>query len=496
MSFSPQGRYLLVRAQENFKNDLCSLRKSSNLWGAVICDLQEGRTTAATLISESPVSMGLDDDFLHTYRLTRDGAVESTTYALPGLTLATRQYLTFIPAGCRCSSCGKELDSHCNVSIVEHEEGIMAILGHTALGLGRALISNEVCQPLMIRITTPPVELKIEGVRESVFAISSIRLFPTILDDSGEIIQGVFTPQDDPRKTCVKNKMVECFCNACSLESVTLDGQTQKTWIPQTQTNISDFELPSGLAVPPEQIEELHLLSEKAALKDTCIFENSRAMVQESVDRMKIVLGDEGFPWDTWAEFKEAMEEIKEVFDHEEYMKRLFEPGNCGAGARIPLFIYTFHFGGRKEGNDFHWSSATTTGWLEEDLEWYYERFFGGSFDGARRWYEFPAYFSLGLRMEKLQQDQTAKGKRFRKYFGEGVDKQGKILDIELPKKGKDVFERDGMKFGDDMKPMVPGLILKDVFESMSDLVPGLGKVFEQRLHTMLNQSLIEDLME
>lgn len=36
------------------------------------------------------------------------------------------------------------------------------------------------------------------------------------------------------------------------------------------------------------------------------------------------------------------------------------------------------------------------------------------------------------------------------------------------------------------------GFVMKNVFDSMSDLVPGLGKIFEQRLHTMLNESMME----
>ena len=52
------------------------------------------------------------------------------------------------------------------------------------------------------------------------------------------------------------------------------------------------------------------------------------------------------------------------------------------------------------------------------------------------------------------------------------------------------------MKFDDELKPMVTGLIMKDIFESMSDLVPGLGQIFEQRMHTMSSQSMIENLMD
>ncbi|PVH72339.1 hypothetical protein DL98DRAFT_610936 [Cadophora sp. DSE1049] len=496
--FSTDGRYVLVQAQENFKNDLMSLQRSRNLWGVILCDLQEGTTIGAALVSDSPVSVDTRDEILCTYRLTRNGAVESTTYTLPGLILTQRQYLTFIPDGCCCSTCGQGFDSQCKVSVVEHEGGVLAILGHTTVGLGRASMNNEVCQPLMIRITTPPVELNVNGIREAVLAIGSKRLFPAVLDDKGQILDNAFSLRaDDPRKVCVEAQEADCYCEKCLLEAMKQDNPLDITWIPQMEAKISDFKLPSGLAVPPEQVEDLHRLSEKAGIKDTCIWEHSDQSARDSIERMKVVLGDESFPWDSWAEFKEAMEDIKDDFDLEKYMNHMFEPGNCGSGCKIPLFVHTFSFDDSNELNDFHWSSATTTGWLEEDLVWYYERFFNGSFEGARCWYEFPAYKALGAKMDMLKQDKTAKGKRFRRYFGSRTDKQGKMLESGLPdKNGEDVFEKDGMKFDDELKPMVTGLIMKDIFESMSDLVPGLGRVFEQRMHTMFSQSMIENLMD
>ncbi|KAK0130235.1 hypothetical protein ONS96_000758 [Cadophora gregata f. sp. sojae] len=498
ISFSNDGRYVLVQAQESFKNDLMSLQRSKNLWGVILCDLQEGATVGATLVSDSPVSVDVRDGVLCTYRLTRDGAVESTTYTLPGLSLTQRQYLTFIPDGCCCSTCGQGFDSQCEVSVVDQEGGVLAILGHTRVGLGRAPINDEICQPLMIRITTPPVELNIHTIREAVFVIGSKRLFPALLDNQGQILDSAFSSRaDDMRKSCVKAQEDDCYCEKCLLEAMTQDSPQDITWIPQMESKISDFKLPSGLAVPPEQIEHLHRLSENSGVKDTSIWQYSTQSGQDSIERWKGILGDETFPWDSWGQFKEAMDDIKDDFDLEAYMKHMFEPGNCGTGCKVPLFVHTFSFGASNEPKDFHWSSSTTTGWLEEDLVWYYERFFDGNFEGARFWYEFPAYKALGLKMDKLRQDKTAKGKRFRKYFGSSANKQDKALEPELSNKDAEAsFEVNGVPLDDVLKPVVPGLIMKDLFDSMSDLVPGLGKVFEQRLHTMLSQSMIENLMD
>ncbi|OBT83698.1 hypothetical protein VE02_07572 [Pseudogymnoascus sp. 03VT05] len=243
--------------------------------------------------------------------------------------------------------------------------------------------------------------------------------------------------------------------------------------------------------MPPEQMEEIHRLAELNEVKKMSVCKESEVVSRTSIDDMKLVFGEENFPWDSWIEFREAMEEIKEIFNHREYMKRLFEPGHSGIGCQIPVFVYTFYFGESNEDSSFHWSSATATGWLEEDLGWYYERFFAGDFIRARRWYPFPAYQTLEKKVHELGEDQNAKGKRFRKYFWPKRDEEGKLFEIEPPaiKGNNEVGSIDFKEMG----PFGGGFIVKDIFESLSDLVPGLGKLFERRLDAMLNQSLIRD---
>lgn len=463
-----------------------------HLWSVVVCDLQDGRSIGATLGSESNVTMDLEDDILHTYRLTRDGAVEDTAYSLPSLALTERQYLTFIPAGCRCPTCGKSLNSQCFVSVMEYEGVKTAVLGHTMVGIGKTTAIKETCQPLIVRITTPPVELNIEGTYEAVFSVGSVRLFPKVIDEQGGLIEDAF----ESHRTCTKEEDPHCSCTLCLSERQCDTEALKPTRITQMVRRITDFKLPSGLAVPPEQMEELHRLAELDGAKKMSIQEESEisSSSRDSIVTMKRIFGDETFPWDSWTEFRETMEEVKEEFDHGAYMKSMFEPGNSGIGCQLPVCVYTFYFGESNEDSSFHWSSATATGWLEEDLDWYYERFFGGVFIGARRWYKFSAYQTLDKKMHELSEDQTAKGKRFRKYFSPGRDEAGQLLEIELP----DIQDKDGLRSNDlkldkEMRPFMRGLIMKDVFNSLSDLVPGLGKVFQQRLHTMLNRSLIGD---
>ncbi|OBT69193.1 hypothetical protein VE03_01933 [Pseudogymnoascus sp. 23342-1-I1] len=495
IKFSRDGRYVLIQARESFKNNFMSLKRSTSLWSVVVCDLQEGRSIGATLRSENNVTMDLEDNMLHTYRLTRDGAVEDTAYSLPSLALTGRQYLTFIPAGCRCPTCGKSLNSQCFVSVIEYEGVKTAVLGHTMAGVGKTTAVKETCRPLIVRITTPPIELNIEGIHEAVFSRGSVRLFPKVIDEQGGLIEDAFESQ----RTCTKEADSDCICALCLSERQCESEALEPTRITQMVRKITDFKLPSGLAVPPEQMEEVHRLAELGAAKKMSIHKESEisATAKDSVENMKRMFGEETFPWDSWVEFRETMEEVKEEFDHRAHMKRMFEPGNSGIGCQIPVSVYTLYFGEGNEDSSFHWSSAAGTGWLEEDLEWYYERFFGGDFKGARRWYLFPAYNTLGKKMDELNEDQTAKGRRFRKYFLPKRDEAGKVLEIEPPDV-EDQYEigSNSVKLEKELRPMVGGLVMKDFYDSISDLVPGLGKIFEQRLHAMLNETMMGAMEE
>lgn len=330
------------------------------------------------------------------------------------------------------------------MSVIEYEGVKTAVLGHTLAGIGKTTATKETCQPLIVRITTPPIELNIEGVYEAVFSRVSVRLFPNVIDEQGGLIEDAL----EQHRACSKEADSHCTYTLCLSERQCDTEGLEPTRVTQMVRKITDFKLPSGLAVPPEQMEELHRLAELDAARKMSIHEESEisAKSRDSIENTKRIFGDETFPWDSWTEFKDTMEEVKEELDHAAYMKRMFEPGNTTIGCQIPVSVYTFYFGDSNEDSSFHWSSAAGTGWLE-DLEWYCERFFGGDFMGARRWYSFPAYHTLGKRMEELSEERTVKGKRFRKYFWPKRDEEGKVLEIEPPdSEGKDELGSNGPK--------------------------------------------------
>jgi hypothetical protein len=67
-----------------------NMLQSPHLWNIILCDLVEGKTIEAMLKSESTLSIGLTDEFMCAYRLTRDGAVESSLYSLLDMVLSKR----------------------------------------------------------------------------------------------------------------------------------------------------------------------------------------------------------------------------------------------------------------------------------------------------------------------------------------------------------------------------------------------------------------------
>jgi hypothetical protein len=466
----------------------------------MLCDLVDGKTIEVTLASECNLSIDLDDETLYTYRLTRDGAIESSLYSLPDLELSKRQYLTFIPAQCCCQTCGKPFEPHCYISIMEYQEVKSVVLGHSPLNIGRASAKTQACEPLILRITSPPVDrLNLGGKSnlEDCFVITSSRMFLKVLNDQGNLLENAFA---DLRRYC-ETPGTGCSCCICTAEAPPSITSADYIGIPQTRILVSDFLDTTGKHFEPELVEELLRRTELTRTKQLRFTKSAEVSTRSSLLQYKRILGDEYFPWDSWEEFHEAMEYIEDEFDFNAYMEKLFEPGKCGIGCNMPLFINTFSFeDGTNPGQlGVHWSSAMTVGWIEEDLKCFYDRLFGGDFEGARMWYPFPAYCALNARVEKLKSDNTPRGARFRKIWDGAVDPSNEetLAAISLPEReNSSDTTLDGPRDRTGVGGILFPLKLKEIFESVSDVVPGFGNFFEQRLRTMLNQSLIGDMVE
>ncbi|RDW91851.1 hypothetical protein BP5796_01245 [Coleophoma crateriformis] len=211
---------------------------------------------------------------------------------------------------------------------------------------------------------------------------------------------------------------------------------------------------------------------------------------------MKAVFGDDIFPFDSWKEFKIAIDDIEEDYSFKEYTQHMF--GGRGIGCKIPLSIQIFCFDKTGE-SSMTWSSSLALGWIEEDLEWFYERFVDSDFDGARMWYEFPGYYTLKKRSDELSADKTAMGDRHRRFFGNySTDSNTARTQATLPssKKNTSITKSEPQsveEINDEVKSVLPMVTVKDFCTAFSEFVPGMGEMIEERVYSLMQKSMIMD---
>jgi hypothetical protein len=502
----PDGRCIAIQAKEAWISAFTH-NISQSVGTVMICDLVEGKTSIATPTTASRISIELDTEFLYTYHLSKNRAIEENTYQLPSLELTKREYLTFLPASCCCTTCGQPIQAECNITVIEDQGVKLIALGHTSMKIGISPLGSGACEPLIFRITSPPVELTVDYSHDARLTVTSARFFPTVLDGENELLPDAF---GDSHRACNKDADIECSYHRCTIE---YHAAIKTMPVTQMHTWISDFKLTIGEQVLREEVENRFRELEIALrIKNLVGPENPRTMF--TIDEARRLIGDDLVPWDSWLEFREAMDEIKDEFDYDAEMKKYYDDDNCGMVARIPLFIQTIFFErGTELQEDFQWSCSSGVGWIEEHVAWLHDRFFGGSFEGSRELYSFPAYEKVVPKWEALISDKGPKGERFKKYFPKAFDvdettkSERRLTEKEEPKQqASDVKDEDKgiiafklrargpvmyLKDGEFYDPMTK---IKDVVESMSDVVPGLGKLFEQRMSRMITSSIMSSL--
>lgn len=508
--YSPNGRYLALKAQETFKY-AWTYNLSQSVGSVILCDLVEGRTVVATPTIASNISIDIDDELLYVYNLTREGGIQCSSYELPSLELKQRQYLTFIPADCSCSTCGNPIQEAPNISIIEYEGVKFVALSHVPMKIGTTTFCTQACQPLMLRITSPPVELNLEAVHDALLTISSTKLFPKVLDEQYELRVDAFSQS---YRSCTDKPGDGCTCPVCRANALP-NTDPKITAVPQMQIIMTDFELAGGERIMPGDVEGQLKKFKNAKAKEMATKEENTFTPEDA----KYILGEETFPWDTWEEFRDFMEEIKDEFDYEAHMQKFYDPENRGVGCRIPLQVQTFSFEEDDEPDkNFRWSSAIGVGWIEEDIKLIYRRMFSGSMTGARRWYSFPAFQTLMPRIQELTTDKSSKGQRFRRIYGKRLELGGEQVDTdaltEEPSPAKEDEKSEIAMFkittrkGKQLKSRAPTIKLKenelwdpllpinDVLDSLSDVVPGMGDIFKHRMKSIMMQDLVSEMPE
>ena len=448
----------------------------------MLYNLVTGTTIELTLPKIPSMSIDLDDEHLKIYRLTGKGAIEMNLYSLPDLVSLERQYLTFLPANCRCATCGEPFETNCHILVIEHQGIKSIVLGHSPVNIGRASANGEACELLILRVLSPSIPVDEVGMHDTLVLARATRIFPAVLDNEGDILEECFdAPQESE-----------------SPEAEPADIPKDKLQPPRRkmkmQPMISNFEDNAGNILLPEEIEGRLRRDEREIIEALSFGEEYKA---DSLGALKKMVGDDDFPFDSTAEYLETMAELGPEFDIQENVRKFFGTDQVGIGCNIPLPVHTFYYPNTAPENkhNFHWSSAYDIGWIQESIVWYYERFFKDDFVDARKWYEFPLFENF-IKGFDAPEAKVKREKAMKKLGG----MMWRIPKAESRRRLLDNSKRDGTVAGDDDDDDDddggPTLALKDIVSAMSDILPGMGKLFEERVHQMMELSMISDVEE
>ena len=487
---------MVVQGRDNFNNDFMEgMPKDVNTIRTF--DLVTGSSSVVTLSNRFRLSVMVDDEALRVYRLTDTGAVEMYMYHLPDLIGFEQYCLTFVPLQCLCSDCGITLNSDCHVAVTEYQ-GIRSIfLSHGAVNYGRAAISQQTCHPLVLRVSHPPISAARTSMDQSLVATIEKTSFPPLLTDEGQIRHGAFD--------VLRQLSTEEVGNAGNqdADNTKTDVYTESKCAKQMFAIVCNSRHRSGTLLQPYEFEKILRQEEAMATVALAFGANVEKEVKEFYDS---VLSD-FIPFDTWEDFKATLEELQDAEEFAKFAEFIGFETN-GVGCSLPLFVETIKFnsGGKVENDevdnndrrDFAWSSAADVGWIEESMEWFFERFLQSDFAAARRWYEFRRYRDLPLAQKMRNASphdpkqfrralQTRKKRKKSKRSEENVEnKEGsKEMDQE---EGNEKDEDDDDD--DDDNDPEPLLFMKEFLDQFEDMMPGFGKYLKTRLEVMLNRSV------
>jgi hypothetical protein len=125
------------------------------------------------------------------------------------------------------------------------------VLGHTAFNVGSANVRKGVCEPLVLRATSPPVNLNLPDIHDAIFTMISSRLFPKILNEQEELLNDAFAAS---RQVYTES----CSCYIRTAEALPKDKLVKTTRIIQMKTTVTEFELTTGRKLPLGEVEAFH----------------------------------------------------------------------------------------------------------------------------------------------------------------------------------------------------------------------------------------------
>ena len=466
MTFSANGRYLLAQARFAYKHDLLVQDNVAKTKTAMIFDLKEGLMTEITLSNTLPLSFDMDDGHFRILRVTNRGAVEMTSFLLPDLSSFERHILTFIPIGLCCVTCGRLMETDSRISLVQHYGKTSIMLGHTPFGIGKAMTNSEVCEPWILRLNSPKIPVEVNQIADNLFRGKRVKHFPKVLEDNLETIPvDIFDHQKWKRG-----------------EKATATTEVCLTHVMPIITNFFDL---NGKWIHAEFVEatvrQIH-----DGLTDALVFGASEAFT-ELFSKMtsEFLAADSEMPFENWSELREAWDSMEENdMGLKAIFAKFFEPGKCGIGCRTPFFIHTFYYPEAGK-SDCLWSSAFDVGWIEEDIEWFYERFFRDDFEHARQWYGFPAYETLHpphpFDEEEVKELEGASQQQMNDMF---IRKWRKLTAKRKSSRSKKNEDGDD----DDL------FMEQDMLDALNDLMPGMGRAMRVRVQALLSSILVNGI--
>jgi hypothetical protein len=506
LQFSPNGSYMIARGRHTCVNAMAPEPRQRPEQTLLTFDLLAGKMTLIKFLCPMPLSFDIDDFHLKVLRLSDDNAIELNTYKLPELIGMERFHLTYLPQNSCCPTCKQPLRLKSWVTLLGDGAESTIAVGHSRINLGLARLSDSICEPLILRTSKPRRSIAIPPLDSIVVVQRFSTSFPSLINLEGKVSTESFDQKNEGADFGDEVEDIPLEANenlANPLPSIT------RQMLPQ----FDNFWAQSGKeTVLPENIENRIRLR---VLRATNLLSNGDMITpefkQSIIDILKNVHGDD-FPFDEYDDF---MRSVRELRDPELTIGRVmaeYSGGANGFGCKIPLFVQTFNFNDVRGTAKFSWSSSADVGWIEEELDWFYDQLLDLRSGSGRQWYPFDRLIVVESRMRFLYTSNSEQGERFRRFWSPAIEWADGKKAIEQPearkaidqkssgnaessKKKVDQSKAEALKnvdFYEKMSKEGPDGIMdkwKDVRKSLSDIAPGLGQFLDYRMQMRLAQS-------
>ena len=483
IKFSPNGRYISIRALPVFKNDFLDgmVPLHSRVTYVTVLDLVLGTCTTLSLTGARTLSFELNNEHLSIYQLTRLGAIQVDRFFLPDLDTFDRHIISFIPSDCCCATCCKPLGDKCYISITERQGVKLIGLGHSPFCVDKSSATDNLCEPILFSIASPEIPVKVYGTNDSMVQSRKMANFPPLLTDAGELLLNAFSLQGT---TTLRESL--------NARNKAMEDSEKPSSIPQMQIRASDWTDRSGRKLDVGGLETAWYEDYHEAVCDLAFEDELHQSLRndEVLEELNADYGDM-FPstWDEFQAIHEALDEENDPTWHK-WMKTLFE--NHGIGCNLPLYVHTFYYNSSEAAPaTLTWSSAVDIGWIEEATRWFYSRFIKNDFRNSRMWYHFHQYSDVpAVHWSGKTRALRNARRKLKKLERAAVNHPGSI-ELVIPTKSKG--EPQPAMDDEDEEMAERMMQLRDFMEDLEDNAPGLGRLFRDRMSQFLNQSLIGD---